>query len=196
MVQKLNLALSFITLTLLLSCGTMSLEDCQTINWNGIGFDLADNGKKIDELSESTREKIRTCKSKYSVSEDKSALYSGYSKGLKSHCSRDNGYKMGASGKLISPLCNTKEHKGYFASYKRALRRYCTYYGGYDQGISGGEYMNNCPRAKAAKFLRGLDAGRSALMEKQQNNLEETIEESINSTPLEENDVRSMENGN
>ncbi len=87
-------------LLLVSGCASISKEECKTGDWNGIGFKDGSAGKKIARI----QGYIEEC-GKHGATVDRAAYEKGRNEGLKTYCSKDNGFRVGKDGSAMFDEC-------------------------------------------------------------------------------------------
>jgi hypothetical protein len=83
---------SLATFIFLEGCTSMSLKECQSANWEQLGFQSALEGQPINEAASGYSEK---CTQEHNVAVRLSDFTKGYDLGLKTYCTTQNGLKEG-----------------------------------------------------------------------------------------------------
>jgi len=99
-------------LMVLFGCSTMSKEECITANWKLIGENDARAGKTKLHFSNYQKK----CQES-GVSINNKKYFSGYAEGLKTYCTYENGYEVGASGENYSKICPSESSKEFVKGF-------------------------------------------------------------------------------
>lgn len=102
---------------LLTACATMTPQECQTADWQRVGFADALGGKNI-----LLAEHQQACAS-VKITPDRQAYMNGYNAGAVQYCTYDKGLEVGKTGLSKSDTCNTPAlaanfQRGYERGYK------------------------------------------------------------------------------
>ncbi len=89
----------------------MSLKDCQSANWENIGYSDA-SYKHYDNYDSY----VASC-SEFSITPDKKLYQSGFSRGLKELCTFQNGYLIGNEGKTLPRICPIETQETFVKGY-------------------------------------------------------------------------------
>jgi hypothetical protein len=81
-------------------CATLSEEECQVGNWEGIGYTDGAEGQAPARFGDHNK----AC-SEYGIAADFAAWQAGYEQGLEVYCTADNGAWAGAKGKSNTQVC-------------------------------------------------------------------------------------------
>lgn len=115
-INKVQIIIVFIFCIVLGGCATLTLEQCQTSNWQQKGYKDGSNG------SGTRIAKYQKQCSEHNVSVPSEAYYVGYQEGLKVFCTYDNGVREGEAGRRNEGVCvggaASEFNKGHTAGYK------------------------------------------------------------------------------
>ena len=101
--------------SLLISCNTVSKEECEGADWHGLGFKGAVQGER---LRGSLPDRYRRCEEKHNVRPDFEAVKTGYSEGLKYFCTQDSGMTFGREGGSYRFTCPKDAEKTFLDGYR------------------------------------------------------------------------------
>lgn len=184
-----KLTITIILLGTLSACASLSKSECNTANWQQIGYEDGSQGKKSTRL-----QAHRKACAKHNVTPNSEDYDQGYQKGIKVYCTYDKGLLAGKRGRNTNAVCpadtdyqtgyqeglnlfcsNSKgikdAERGYKAhglclsnpnynkGYEYGLSNYCTYDNGFDLGFSNKTYNSICPSFLEEEFLDGYDLG-------------------------------------
>ncbi len=147
----------FILLTTILladGCATMDQAECVSADWYALGLGDGEQGRKSSHYSKYRKE----C-STFGVNVDSSAYGDGWKAGIRSYCTRDNGYRVGIGGWIYQHSCPAKAEDTFFSAYQAG------------RGIFLKQMRVNALRRQVQKF--GDDLAKSDLSEKQRGSLAE-----------------------
>jgi hypothetical protein len=99
---------------LLAGCAAMDKNQCQYANWYAIGLEDGGQGRTLDRLGE----RRRAC-AEHGVQPDGERYAAGRNEGLKSFCTYDRGYRLGAAGNAYYGVCPEPAASDFVAGYRR-----------------------------------------------------------------------------
>ncbi len=108
---------------LLVSCASISEQDCQAGNWADIGYKDGVKGKSRAKIADY----VQTC-SEYGAEVDRQTYLESYETGLTYYCTYDNGFERGRNGSSYNTVCDGPDNTMRAADFRA----------GYDAGY--GEY--------------------------------------------------------
>lgn len=142
-------------------CATMSKADCIAMDW----FELGRTDGMIGKPRSTFQERAKPCL-KHGIVPDRASYYRGHDEGLTIYCTEEQGFDLGKTGQLYTPIC--PEESGFRTGYDRGIQLYCTEEKGYQAGLNGQNYNFVCPPQLEADFLKGYERGRRLLEYKNQ----------------------------
>lgn len=101
------------------SCSTISKEECSVGDWAGIGQRDSSKGSKQDRFYTYVKE----C-GEHGVKPDHNAYKAGYSDGLKTYCTAENGWRVGKSGSSYAGICPKSLAEAFSRSYQKGKAVY------------------------------------------------------------------------
>jgi hypothetical protein len=81
-------------------CANMSQADCETADWNAIGYEDGVNGARDSMIGQHRKE----C-SKHGVTPDLDEYLAGHAEGSKKYCTKTNGFFVGSKGSSYNRNC-------------------------------------------------------------------------------------------
>jgi len=102
-----NLAVIFAVL-LLTGCATMNRSECETADWQAIGYEDGAAGKVLSYLGNH-----RKACAEYAITPDMSAYRQGRLSGLEEYCIPAKGFSQGRSGSAMSTVCPEQLSAGF-----------------------------------------------------------------------------------
>jgi hypothetical protein len=112
------------------SCATLNKDECQTANWEVIGYEDGTRGYNADRIGQH-----REACSKHGVAPDLAAYAAGRDKGLRVYCTPQNGYRIGQKTTVYRDVCpedlradfrKAFEYGGQILAHQREISRYQT----------------------------------------------------------------------
>jgi len=94
------------------ACASLTPEQCQTGNWQSIGYNDGINGRQESYISRH----FDAC-DKVAIVPDTAAWLSGRLQGLPLYCTPQNAYSVGRSGRDLSPVCPAAQQNALFQSW-------------------------------------------------------------------------------
>ena len=119
---------------LLVSCETISEQECQAGNWADIGYKDGVKGKSRAKIADY----VQTC-SEYGAEVDRQIYMQSYETGLTYYCTYDNGFERGQNGNSYNTVCGGSDNTGGAADFRA----------GYDAGYSEYELRRTYARLEA-----------------------------------------------
>lgn len=101
------------------SCSTISKEECTVGDWSGMGQRDASQGHKQDRFYTYVKE----C-GEHGVRPDHNAYKSGYSEGLKTYCTAENGWRVGRNGGVNNGICPKEAARAFNRAYTKGREVY------------------------------------------------------------------------
>lgn len=98
--NKLIFWIAIATLGLLVSCSTMSVEECKVARWNDVGLRDGMAGEPLSKLNELSKDCAEA-----KVVVDTRAYMAGRDQGLYSYCQLPNAVRLGLDGKYYNGVC-------------------------------------------------------------------------------------------
>lgn len=111
--MKTHIALVVVSCLFLVSCQTMSKEECAIADWRVIG---AQDGAAGYNPQERFARHVKAC-TKAGVSADQTLWYQGYQQGLPRYCTPLNGLSVGSQGKAYANVCPVNLEPAFRAGY-------------------------------------------------------------------------------
>ena len=103
----------FITVVLLTGCASLSRQQCQSGDWQAVGFADALAGhwpaERLDEHQQACGE--------FGIALDTEVYQEGHAAGVPVFCTAENGFKAGRRGYLYDGLCATTDESGFLQGY-------------------------------------------------------------------------------
>lgn len=93
------LALTMLML-LLSACANMSQADCETADWEAIGYEDGVSGYRDSQIAQHRQE----C-SKHGITPDLQKYLAGHNEGTKKYCTKTNGFFLGTKGNTYNRNC-------------------------------------------------------------------------------------------
>ncbi len=117
--NKLAMTIKTLTATLLLcstltACSVMNQQECETANWNALGYVDGSQGAAPSQFNE----RSSAC-SEYNVRADFAQYQTGYQKGLISYCTESHGFFVGSNGNSYQGVCPQKTAAAFLKGYNR-----------------------------------------------------------------------------
>ena len=103
------------TLTLM-SCASLSEEECLAGDWRQIGIADGQAGRAADFI-----DRHREACAPVGVTPDIAAWAAGRKIGLQAYCTPDNAYRIGRNGRVIRPVCPAESYPALEAANRRGL---------------------------------------------------------------------------
>ncbi|MCW8887666.1 MAG: DUF2799 domain-containing protein [Gammaproteobacteria bacterium] len=104
---------AILVLPFLVSCATMSEDECRTADWQLIGFSDGTKGYAVSRISDHQK----AC-AKVGVSPDLSAYKQGRDEGLLDYCRPATGYRLGARGGSFNAVCPVQLEAEFSEGYR------------------------------------------------------------------------------
>jgi len=104
---------------LLISCASLSKEECLNGDWYEIGYEDGINGKPRKRLSKH----IKAC-AEYNVRADKNHYMQGREKGLQSYCTLENALQVGLNGETYEHVCPRRIEPTFLKKYRQGKAIY------------------------------------------------------------------------
>jgi len=100
-------------------CATMSVDECATADWRGLGFE---DGSKGDLLTQADKRESACMKHGFAM--DRTAYESGRYDGLGLYCQEGTGYNLGKSGRTYNGVCTDHDEGRFLDAYNRGFELY------------------------------------------------------------------------
>ena len=146
--------------SVLMSCASMSKEECVAGNWYAKGVSDGSRGRDVSQF-----QKYSEACAEHGITANFEEYNEGRSKGLLQFC-ETKGTDFGRQGeaKVYPALCLKDDQKKVFdRGYKTGLQAYCTYKRGLQQGESGGPSKADvCPTSSRRLYTKGYAEGLTA----------------------------------
>ncbi|PSV31485.1 MULTISPECIES: DUF2799 domain-containing protein [unclassified Photobacterium] len=97
----------------------MNQQECQTANWQALGYMDGSQGASSTQFNE----RSSAC-SEYNVRADFSQYQAGYQKGLISYCTESHGFFVGSHGKSYQGVCPQNTAKAFVKGYNHGQQLY------------------------------------------------------------------------
>jgi hypothetical protein len=112
--RKYRRIVSLLILVILVTgCATMDQSECTMANWNEIGVNDGQEGKKATYYSEYQKD----C-SGFGITVDTEAYKEGWNVGISNYCTSDNGYSEGAIGRFYQNSCPAEYESEFFSAFQ------------------------------------------------------------------------------
>lgn len=111
--MKLRSVLGLVACLLLVSCQTMSKEECAVADWRVIG---EQDGAAGYNPQDRFARHVKAC-AKAGVAANQTVWYQGYQQGLPRYCTPLNGLSVGSQGKAYGNVCPTNLEAGFREGY-------------------------------------------------------------------------------
>ncbi len=108
-----------VIVTTLLSCSTMTKNECLNANWYEIGFSDGSSGYTTDFFNERSED----C-AKYGVMANSQVYMQARKEGLKNYCTQANGYEQGYNGRTYRGVCQGNSAQQFLSGYREGNRIY------------------------------------------------------------------------
>ncbi|MBT3586986.1 MAG: DUF2799 domain-containing protein [Halobacteriovoraceae bacterium] len=99
-------------LATIFGCASLTEEQCKKGDWHALGLLDGKKGRRSVQVDQH----IRACQ-KYQISLDEKIYNDGRLKGLSQYCTKENGYKVGFSGKRYTNVCRGTSEKVFLKMY-------------------------------------------------------------------------------
>lgn len=164
--NRLKLALLLPLPLAITACVHLSQEQCQTTNWQQVGFNEGAAGNAPRTLAA----EIEDCQ-KFHIAVDTEAYRRGWLAGVRQYCtpSAEQGKLDGSNGVPYTNILNrnsrclsagiTLNQHHYKAGYNSGIQNYCTRDNGFTIGVQGSQPPEVCQGALKQRFLAGWEAG-------------------------------------
>jgi len=110
---------AILVLLALSGCATMNRSECQTVDWQTVGYEDGVTGKSGDRIA-----LHRKACAKYGVTPDLEAYRSGREQGLREYCNADNGFRLGERGAQLPGFCPADRQMAFEAAYRDGFHLY------------------------------------------------------------------------
>ena len=104
-------------LLLLAACATLSEDECRSADWYQIGREDGANGRKLDFILQHAK----AC-NEFGIKPIASEWRKGREEGLKLYCTRENAYRVGTRGHILSAVCPAEGLSQLERANERGLR--------------------------------------------------------------------------
>ena len=104
---------TLVAISLLSGCATMSESQCTSANWQNVGLQDGMAGKKASRHVQYQKE----CGA-FGATVDTNDYNMGWQSGIVLYCTRDNGYRVGASGRMYQQTCPSMTEDAFFSAYQ------------------------------------------------------------------------------
>lgn len=111
--MRIHSVLMLITCLVLVSCQTMSKEECAVADWRVIG---EQDGAAGYNPQDRFARHVKAC-TKAGVAADQTLWYQGYQQGLPRYCTPLNGLSVGSQGKAYGNVCPINLEAGFREGY-------------------------------------------------------------------------------
>ncbi|MBS9782051.1 MAG: DUF2799 domain-containing protein [Gammaproteobacteria bacterium] len=101
------------------ACSVMTEKECQVANWYDLGFTDGAAGHTVNAFSE----RAEDC-AKHGIGADRASYLQARQEGLKTYCTKENGYREGASGRPYRGVCDSHSAKQFLPAYQKGKRLY------------------------------------------------------------------------
>lgn len=172
---------------------SLSAEQCQTADWEMLGYEDGDSGKSLGLLG-----KHQESCGRFGIFIDQDAYHKGYEKGrdayIARYCTPDNGYQIGRKGKNYKNICPAELQVDFVQAYERGfdlfVEDYCTPTNAYQLGQQNKSYRKICPPHSQREFNRHYRRGQE--VRELQDEIDE-LEEEIQDNRRELRDLKRQE---
>ncbi len=100
-------------------CATLDKSECESANWEVIGFEDGAAGRSNSRIS-----LHRKACAEYAVKPDLNRYLSGHDKGLVKYCTYKNGVMLGERGRPLSNICDTHNSNEFTSGYHKGKSKY------------------------------------------------------------------------
>ncbi len=97
----------------------MNQQECETANWNALGYVDGSQGAASSQFTE----RSSAC-SEYNVRADFAQYQAGYQTGLISYCTESKGFYVGSRGKEYQGVCPAKTASAFLTGYHHGQELY------------------------------------------------------------------------
>ncbi len=101
------------------ACSVMNEKECAVADWQAIGFSDGASGR----TQASFNERAKAC-SKHGLFVDSKSYQRGRNEGLKSYCTKNNGFTIGVRGGRYYGVCEGKSHTHFSSGYNKGKAVY------------------------------------------------------------------------
>jgi hypothetical protein len=136
-------------------CASMSAEECETANWQTIGFEDGANG-----LPGSSIARHRKACAKAGITADQSEYEVGRLAGLREYCQPGRGYDVGRSGSRYQGVCPAELEGDFLAAFEEGRFLY-----GLEQAVRDAENALRRVDRELEDARDDLAAGEAALID-------------------------------
>jgi len=98
------------------ACSTLSKSECQTANWNNIGYADGSQGYLAARIAQH-----RSACAEYKVTPDLNAYTSGRDRGLRQYCTQATAYNKGLSGYAYNGVCTKNNEREFVEAWNYGL---------------------------------------------------------------------------
>lgn len=106
-------------LLVLAGCGSMSRNECLTVDWRTVGYEDGVAGYSGDRIGQH-----RKACAKYGVSTDLQLYQQGRESGLREFCTPTNGYRIGVQGGGYAGVCPANLEPAFLAAFDSGHQLY------------------------------------------------------------------------
>ncbi|WP_061011232.1 DUF2799 domain-containing protein [Photobacterium leiognathi] len=114
-----TLTATLILCSTLTACSVMNQQECETANWNALGYVDGSQGAASSQFTE----RSSAC-SEYNVRADFAQYQAGYQKGLINYCTESKGFYVGSRGKEYQGVCPAKTASAFLTGYHHGQELY------------------------------------------------------------------------
>lgn len=114
-----NLTITLMLCSTLSACSVMNQQECQTANWQALGYMDGSQGESSTQFNE----RSSAC-SEYNVHADFKQYQLGYNKGLITYCTESHGFFVGSHGKSYQGVCPQNTAQAFIKGYNHGQQLY------------------------------------------------------------------------
>lgn len=103
----------------LLSCATLSKDECRTADWRTIGFGDGARGYTSSRVSAH-----REACAEYGITPNLQQYLAGHKDGVRNYCVPNQGFDLGRRGTSYNGVCPADLEKAFLASYRKGQQVY------------------------------------------------------------------------
>lgn len=171
--KNLMLIISTLFVTGCVSSYKQTQQQCSVLDWNRLGFMTGQSGQVSP--TKANKQQFGECQ-KVDIKPDYTAFLAGVKEGLKSYCQPQVAEKIGAQGSDFDfSLCqNSSLITELKKSHLSGVSHYCKT-SGYAAGLQGAVLQVSCPKDTTAIFNSDFQRGRTDLLLKKVNGLDDQL---------------------
>lgn len=100
-------------------CATMNRSECQTVDWQTVGYEDGVSGHSGDRIAQH-----RKACAKHGVTPDLDAYRAGREQGLLEYCTAENGFRLGERGAQLPGFCPDERQMAFESAYRDGFHLY------------------------------------------------------------------------